>query len=125
MINSEGRGMQADSMDISMAMPTYPVLVITVLIKTKSSPTIFSIYERRARKLARLLLSGRLRPYSERSEETRFVRQHAPNPKGSHATYFEDARSSCSTARCQKPPSMLLQKAKNPANPGYRYSPAE
>jgi hypothetical protein len=49
MISSEGRGMQADSIAIRMAIPEYPVAETTVLMKTKIAAKSFSVMGTRDR----------------------------------------------------------------------------
>jgi hypothetical protein len=45
MINSEGSGMQADSMAMRSMTPTYPPLEMTQLMKTNRCPMMVSIMD--------------------------------------------------------------------------------
>jgi hypothetical protein len=53
MINSEGRGMQADSIAIRRDNPTYPVMAMTEWMNTKRMPRIFSVMKKFCRDVAR------------------------------------------------------------------------
>jgi hypothetical protein len=47
MISSEGKGMHADSIAIRIAMPAYPVVATTLLMKMKTIARIRSVIEKK------------------------------------------------------------------------------
>src|SRR5882672_11210274 len=68
MISSEGRGMQADSIAIRMAIPAYPVAAIVDLMKTNRTARIFSVMRSKIRVAFQRTAPGSKRPLLSKAE---------------------------------------------------------